>query len=142
MQLATHEDFSRQEHAKASSDRSFGFVFAVVFAFFTVSPLLRGHPLRTWCLPVSGVFLFFALVVPAALHPLNLLWTRLGQLISKVTNPIITALMFYLLFTPVAFLLRVFGNDLLRLKRDSHETTYWVPRVPPGPSPDTLRNQF
>jgi hypothetical protein len=142
MQSATHEDFSRQEHAKASSDRSFGFVFAAVFAFFTISPLLRGKPMRMWCLAVSAVCLVAALVAPAVLHPLNLLWTRLGYLISKVTNPLITGLMFYLLFTPVAFLLRVFGSDLLRLKRDAQESTYWIPRVPPGPSPDTLRNQF
>jgi hypothetical protein len=142
MQSATHEDFSRQEHAKASSDRSFGFVFAVVFAIFAVTPLLRGKPMRLWCFAVSGVFLIAALLVPAVLHPLNLLWTKLGHLISKVTNPIITAIMFYLLFTPVAFLLRVFGSDLLRLKRNAQESTYWIPRVPPGPAPDTLRNQF
>jgi hypothetical protein len=142
MQSATHENFSRQEHAKASSDRSFGFVFAIAFAFFALSPLLRGKPVRIWCLVVSGIFLLIALVIPAILHPLNLLWTRLGQLISKVTNPIVTGLMFYLLFTPVAFMLRMFGNDLLRLKYAPQDTTYWIPRVPPGPAPESVRNQF
>lgn len=142
MQSATHEDFSRQEHAKASSDRSFGFVFAVAFAFFAFTPLLRRNPVRIWCLVVSGIFLLLALAIPVVLHPMNLLWTRLGHLISKVTNPIITALMFYLLFTPVAFLLRVFGNDLLRLKGSPQDSTYWIPRVPPGPAPESMRNQF
>jgi len=142
MSSATHEDFSRQEQAKASSDRSFGFVFVVAFAFFGLSPLFRGRPVRVWCLIVSAVVLLVALVAPGILHPLNLLWTKLGHLIGQVTNPIITALMFYLLFTPVAFLLRLTGSDLLRLKPDPQGSTYWIPRVPPGPVPDSMRNQF
>lgn len=142
MQSATHEDFSRQEQAKASSDRSFGLVFTVAFAFFGVSPLFRGHPVRIWCLIASGIFLLLALVTPGVLRPLNLLWTKLGHLIGKVTNPIITALLFYLIFAPVALLMRFAGNDLLRLKPDPRGSTYWIPRVPPGPAPESMRNQF
>ena len=142
MEAQTHENFSRAEPAKSSSDRSFGFIFAVVFAFLGAVPLLRGKPARLWSLSVSAIFLLLALTVPTILGPLNRLWMRVGLLISKVTNPIIASLMFFLVFTPVALFLRLLGKDLLRLKFDSGANTYWIIRRPPGPSPETMRNQF
>jgi hypothetical protein len=142
MEAQTHENFSRAELPKSSSDRSFGFIFAVVFAFLGAVPLLRGKPARLWSLSVSAIFLLLALTVPTILGPLNRLWMRVGLLISKVTNPIIASLMFFLVFTPVALFLRLLGKDLLRLKFDSGANTYWIIRRPPGPSPETMRNQF
>jgi hypothetical protein len=34
------------------------------------------------------------------------------------------------------------GKDVLHLQRDPGAASYWVPRQPPGPAPDTMRNQF
>jgi len=141
MQSATHEDFSREDRAKPSSDRDFGLVMAGALAFFGLIPALRGRPLRLWCLEAGLGLLIAALVLPEILHPFNILWTKLGHLIGKITNPIVTGLMFFLLFAPIAFLMRIFGSDLLRLKLHQGES-YWIPRIPPGPAPDSQRNQF
>jgi hypothetical protein len=67
---------------------------------------------------------------------------KLAWLISKITNPIITGLMFYLLFTPAALICRWIGKDLLRLKYDHAADSYWIPRDPAGPPPETMQNQF
>lgn len=143
MSAQTHEDFSRAESAGGgSTDRSFGLVFTVAFAFFGLIPLVHGKPLRPWFLAASGVFLLLALILPAVLHPLNRLWMRVGLLIGKVTNPIITGLMFFLVFTPAALLFRLLGKDLLRLQFEPGATSYWIIRRPPGPAPETMRNQF
>ena len=137
-----HENFSREDSTRGSSDRSFGLVFSGFFALVALLPLLRGRPFRPWALAVSGAFLLVTLIRPRLLHPLNRLWTRLAVLISKVTNPIMTGLMFYVLFTPVAWVLRLMGKDLLRLKAEPAAKTFWIPREPPGPAPETMRNQF
>jgi hypothetical protein len=137
-----HENFSREDSARGSSDRSFGWVFTGFFALLAFLPLLRGKPFKPWALTVSGAFLLLTLIRPGLLHPLNSLWTRLAVVISKVTNPIMTGLMFYLLFTPVALVLRLMGKDLLRLKAEPAAKTFWIPREPPGPAPETMRNQF
>jgi hypothetical protein len=142
MSAQTHEDFSRGESAGGSTDRSFGLVFAAALAFFGLIPLLRGRPPRLWWLAAGVVFLLSALTVPAVLHPLNRLWMRVSLLISKVTNPIITGLMFFLVFTPAALILRLLGKDPLRIKLDPGATSYWIIRRPPGPAPETMRNQF
>ena len=42
----------------------------------------------------------------------------------------------------MGLLMRAFGKDFLRLKRDRQAASYWIPREPPGPAPDSLKNQF
>jgi hypothetical protein len=142
MQSATHESFSREHTAKASSDRSFGLVFTAFFTLVAIWPLVHKRPLRPWGFWIAGAFLLIALIAPKVLHPLNLVWTRFGLLLSKITNPIVTGLMFYLIFTPAGFLLRMFGKDILRLKYDASAPTYWIVRNPAGPAPESMRNQF
>lgn len=142
MQYSTHESFDREPVAEGSSNRSFGLVFTAFFALVGLWPMVHKRPMRLWALYVSAAFLVLALALPAVLGPLNLLWTRFGRLLSKVTNPIITGLMFYTIFTPAGLLMRMFGKDLLRLKYDRDATTYWIGRDPAGFLPESMRNQF
>jgi len=140
--MAAYEDFHRDENVNPSSNRTFGMVLAAFFALIGVLPLLRGHPLRLWALPLSGIFLLAALVAPAVLAPLNRVWTALGALLHKITNPIILGVFFYLVFTPFGALLRLFGKDFLRLKWVPDTESYWILRQPPGPPPESIANQF
>jgi hypothetical protein len=142
MPSSTHESLDRELVTEGSSDRSFGLVFTVFFALVGVWPLVHKRPLRLWALGVSVTFLLLALALPGVLRPLNLLWARFGRLLSKITNPIITGVMFYVIFTPAGLLLRLFGKDLLRLKNDRNATTYWIHRDPAGLIPESMRNQF
>ncbi len=137
-----HEDFSRAEHVKAGSDRSFGFVFAGFFAIVSALSIWRGHHGWHWGLPLAALFLVVALTKPSLLGPLNRLWLKLGLLIYKIVNPIVLGLLFYVTITPIGLLMRAFGKDFLRLRRDGSAPSYWIARQPPGPPPDTMRNQF
>jgi hypothetical protein len=64
-----------------------------------------------------------------------------GALVG-VLRPLALLLVFVLLVTPLAFLMRVIGKDPLRLRSDPKIATYWVDRKPPGPAPDSLKNQY
>ena len=140
--MAAHEDFNRDEIVSPSSNRTFGMVLAAFFALIGLLPLLRGHPLRLWALPMSGIFLLAALVAPAILTPLNRVWTALGTLLHKITNPIILGVFFYLVFTPFGSVLRLLGKDFLRLRLDADAESYWILREPAGPPPESIANQF
>jgi Saxitoxin biosynthesis operon protein SxtJ len=138
----THEDFNRQEDVRPSSDRSFGLVIASFFLVVSFWPLIRGGPIRWWALGIAAVFMVLALLWTAALAPLNNLWTKLGILLYKIVNPIVMALLFYMTVTPIALLMRMLGKDPLRLRRDPDAASYWIHRTPPGPTPESMKNQF
>jgi len=127
---------------KPSSNRTFGLVFAGFFLLVAVLPVLRGHALRRWPLPLSAIFLLAALAAPNLLGPLNRAWTALGALLHTVVNPIILGVLFYLVFTPLGWVLRRMGKDFLRLRPAPEASTYWIPRLPPGPPPETMSRQF
>jgi Saxitoxin biosynthesis operon protein SxtJ len=140
--MSTHEDFSRHAEAKGSSDRAFGFVFAIFFSLVGLAPLRTHHSVRWWALTLALLFLAVALLRPVWLNPFNRLWTKLGLLLGRVVSPIVMGLLFFLVVTPTAFLFRLLGKDPLRLAPEPDASTYWIERRPPGPPPETMANQF
>jgi hypothetical protein len=124
-----------------SSDRSFGVVFAVVFALVGCWPLLRLLPPRWWALGVGAAFLLIAFVRPQVLHPLNVAWLALGRLLHRVVSPLIMGAIFFLCVTPIAFLMRLRGKDLLSLARSPDLNSYWIARTD-TPEPETMKRQF
>jgi hypothetical protein len=125
-----------------SSDRTFGLVFTAFFAIVAVLPMLRGEPPRLWAFAAAGAFLLLALAVPRALAPLNRLWLRFGDLLHRIVSPIALAILFYGVVTPTGLLMRLFGKDPLRLRFDREAKSYWIAREPPGPPPESLKDQF
>jgi len=137
-----HESYTREEHVEGSSNRSFGVVFAVVFAIIGLLPLLFGRAPRLWALAVAALFLAVALLVPGLLAPLNRLWLRLGLLLHRVVSPVAMGIVFFGVITPMALVMRLLGKDPLRLRFDRNAPTYWIERHPPGPAPESLKDQF
>jgi hypothetical protein len=137
-----HEQFHEHGAAEIGSDRSFCFVFAGVFTLIGLWPLLRLGQVRVWALVLAGLFLLIGLTVPKTVHGLNVLWMKLAVLISKITNPIVTGLLFFFVFTPFALFFRIIGRDPLRLRKDPAAGSYWILRQPPGPDPSTMPNQY
>jgi hypothetical protein len=138
----SHEDYSREDHVKSSSDRGFGQVFAGFFALTSALSYWKGGVGWHWMLPLAAIFLIAAYAAPGVLAPLNKLWTKLGLLIYKVMNPIILGLLFFVTIMPIGLLMRAFGKDFLRMKIDRNAKSYWIERTPPGPPPKSMRNQF
>lgn len=140
--MGTHEDFTSKVELKGPSDRSFGWVFTAFFLLVGLWPLFRGRPLRGWALALAAVILLVAVLRPSVLHPANRAWMRLGLLMGRIVNPIVTALLFYGVFTPLGLLMRARGKDPLRLRPAPDAVSYWINREPPGPKPETMSRQF
>jgi Saxitoxin biosynthesis operon protein SxtJ len=138
----THEDFSRQEDIKPSSDRSFGLIIGTFFLIVALWPLIHAEPVRWWALGFAVIFVVSALLCAAALAPLNKLWVKLGLVLHAIVSPVALGLLFYLTVTPIALLMRLLRKDPLRLRREPDAMSYWIDRIPPRPAPETMKNQF
>ena len=136
MEFTKHEPLPER-----SSDRTFGLLFAAIFAGVAFWPLPEGS-VRVWSLLVGLIFLVLALGSPGALSWLNLSWMRFGLLLNRIVSPVAIGIVYYLALVPTALLMRVFGKLPLHLDYDPKADSYWIPRNPAGPDPKTMIDQF
>lgn len=127
---------------RMGSDRSFGFVFAAVFAIVAAFPLTGGGGVRWWAFAVSAGFLVVALVQPSLLRPLNRVWFRFGFLLGRIVSPIVMAIIFFVTVTPVGMIVRLRNPDLLKLAFDRTATSYWIPVGREKSPQSSMRRQF
>jgi hypothetical protein len=137
-----HENIERAAIVAGPSNRAFGVVFAAVFGLIAFWPLFYGGALRWWAAVGCGAFLAAAFVFPRSLAPLNRLWLKFGLALHRVVSPVVLGIMFFLVVTPTGFLMRALGKTPLRLSFDKSTESYWIERRPPGPPPESLRDQF
>ena len=127
------------DEIKIGSNRSFGIVFFIVFVLIAIYPLVNQEEVRIWSLVISALFLFLGLLNSKILTPLNKLWFKFGILLGKIISPIIMGVIFFLVVTPIGFLMRLFGKDVLNLKLNNKKSSYWIEKV--GPK-SKMKNQF
>ena len=123
---------------KISSNRSFGIVFFIVFLLIALYPLIISENIRIWSLLTSLIFLILGLINSRILSPLNKIWFKFGLLLGRFISPLIMGLIFFLVVTPIALLMKLLKKDLLNLKY-SKDNTYWI--VKSGPK-SKMKNQF
>ena len=123
---------------KIGSNKSFGIVFFIVFLLVAIYPLINNSEIRIWSLITAVIFLILGLTNSKVLTPLNKLWFKFGLLIGKIVSPLIMGIIFFLVVTPTAFIMRIIGKDLLNLKFNNKKT-YWIEKT--GPK-SKMKNQF
>ena len=124
---------------KVGSNRSFGIVFFVVFFLVALYPLIiYGGEIRIWSAIISLTFLVLGLLNSKILTPLNKLWFKFGIFLGKIVSPIVMGVIFFLVVTPIAILMRMLNKDVLNLKYNN-KSTYWIEKS--GPK-SKMKNQF
>ena len=120
----------RKRHHRPSGSKR---LWKAIFPATTFKPIYAA---------VALCFVLLGLFRPLVLAPLNRVWTRLGLLLGKIVAPLTLGGLFFLVITPVAVILRWMGKDILHLRRNPIAVSYWILRDPPGPTPESIRDQF
>jgi len=128
----------KQSKIKIGSNRSFGIVFFVVFLIISIWPLLDEKELRYWSVIVSIIFLILGILKSNILTPLNKVWFKFGILLGNIISPIIMAFVFFLVVTPISLIMKIFGKDILNLKKNKN-SSYWIKK---DKQSGTMRKQF
>ena len=110
-----------------SSNRSFGIIFFIVFLLISFWPIMDGQALRVWSLVVSLIFLILGILNSKILTPINLAWIKLGEILGRFIAPIIMAVIYFLIVTPIGLFMRIIGKDSLNIKF-SQNSSYWIKR--------------
>lgn len=92
-------------------------------------------------LTLGAVHLILAVIAPDLLTRFNRFWMSLGYYFGKVFAPIEMAIIFFLMFTPIALVMRLLRRDPLLIRKNK-VNSYWKVRETPKISADSFRNQY
>ena len=109
--------------------RKFALVMSVPLALIGAFLLWRRSDYCWYLFIASGVFICPGMLVPVVLRPVHKVWMTFAIIMGWLMTRVILSVLFFLILTPTALLLRLLGKDLLNMKfdRDSSES-YWLVR--------------
>ena len=114
-------------HPTAKDLRSFGLLMGGVFAIVAVWPLvIHGESIRMWASLIAGAFGAMGIIFPKGLEPLHRVWLKIGEKLGWINSRIILSLMFFGMFTPMAFVMGLLGKRPLQLGYDPKANSYRV----------------
>ena len=110
------------------NNRAFGLLFFIFFILIGLWPLIKGGQPKIIFLFISAVFLFLAIMNSKCLSPLNKFWIKFGELLGRFIAPIVMAIIYFIILTPLSIFIRACGKDLLKIKFLKNLDSYWIKR--------------
>ena len=129
---------------KWQGPRRFGVVVGCAFLLIAAILALRHHAGAAFlvCGGVGCGLFLCGWLAPALLSPLERAWTRVAMALGWINTRLLLCLAFFLLFTPISLLIRLFRRDLLHRRFDPRLKSYWNERPPAATNPDHYKRQF
>jgi hypothetical protein len=111
----------------ASEGRRFGFTVGGAFLVLGLIAWWRGRPtLASVLAAAGGLLVLAALVVPTRLGPIERLWMTFAHRLSRFTTPVVMAIMYFGIITPLGILRRLFAHNPI-VQRET-TTGFWKAR--------------
>lgn len=124
----SHERIARDRVIKQSSEKSFGYLLGGICIAVGLWPLLSHLGVR-WGWFILGLSLaLIGFLKPSVLAPINKMWLKIALLLERIVTPMIMGVVFFLVVTPMALLLKILGKDLLGLRQKTNQKSYWTER--------------
>lgn len=110
------------------SNKRFGIFFTLVFLISSIYFYLKEFNMVSYVLGTC-VIVFFLITIfnSKILMPLNKLWMNFGLALGMIVSPIVMGVIFFVIFTPIGILMRLFGRDELFLQFKT-KPSYWTKR--------------
>ena len=123
------------------SNHKFGYFFTFIFFVASMYFLFKEINIAFYILGTFSIVFFLVTIFKAEiLRPLNKLWMGLGLVLGMIVSPIVMGAIFFIIFTPIGILMRLFGRDELLLQFKT-KPSYWFERNKNIQS-NSLRSQF
>ena len=126
---------------EAKEGRKFGLTVGTAFLVLGGIALWRGRVLPMQILwGLGGLLILGAALLPAKLKPVERAWMAMALQISKVMTPIVMGIVYFLVLTPIALVMRsTKGNPLVHR---TNATGYWFTKGEGQDAKSDMRRQF
>ena len=111
-----------------NNNKSFGIVFSIFFGILFLYLYSKSSVFNYYLLSLSLIFLILGLTNSKILTPLNKSWIKLGDILGKIIAPIVMSIVYFLIVFPTKIFLFLIGKDILNLKINKNEKSYWQKR--------------
>jgi len=122
--------------------RKFGITMGTAFFVVTLIIFIKHRHIAVSSSAISLVFFVSALLIPGYLKPLYSLWMKFAFILAWVNTRLILFILFYLVFTPIGLVMRIFGVDALDRKIDKNRNSYWKKKEKKDFNPLDYERQF
>lgn len=103
-----------------------GAIIAVLFGLL-IPWLLNKEHIVWWPWILAGVFWLWAIAAPDSMNGFYRIWMKFGLFMSKIMNPLVLGIVFFLVFFPMGVLMRIFGKkDPMCRKLEKDVASYRV----------------
>jgi hypothetical protein len=123
-------DEIRNIKSDKSDLRKFGISIGIVFGILCGLLWWKGKDSYSVFLILSMIFISFGLVLPVVLKPLQKAWMTFAVILGWFMTRLILSVLFYVLFTGIGCLTKLFRKKLLDLEIDTAAESYWIQRNP------------
>ena len=108
--------------------RQFGLMLAGFSILLAAGWIWKGHAHRAWAIgPAGSVLGLLTAALPGSLgRVVYKAWMSIAFIIGSVVSPVLLAILYFAMVTPMALIMRLLGRDALRLKRPE-TSSYWMP---------------
>lgn len=117
----------------------FSLIWILIFLGIGLYPLLHMNEPKIWSLSIATLFILITIIRPSILKIFYNTWLKVGDFIGGIISKVIMFILYFMLFTPISFILKILGKDLLRKKVNKNKPTYWIIR---DIQPESMKNQF
>jgi hypothetical protein len=120
------QERSDRDQQSLPSDRSTGLVVSAMA--LGAAYVWRAHEgVHDLLLTLAAALAAISLIIPRLVHPLNVIWMRVGGGLARVMNPAIMLVVFAVTIVPAGLMMQVWRDPLARRRR-TDRATYWRDR--------------
>lgn len=122
--------------------RNFGLTIGIVLGLLSGLLWWKGKDTDSIFAIIASAFILLGLLLPSVLKPLQKAWMTLAVIMGWIMTRIILGILFYLVFTAIGGIPRLFGKQFLDLKIDTSINSYWIKREPKTFNKSGYEKQF
>lgn len=108
--------------------KKFGLTIGAVLFLIGAVLLLLNRFTYPFFMSAGILFAAAGILFPVVLKPIQILWMTLAVIMGFIMTRVILSILFYIVITPIGFLMRIAGKDLLNEKFDKKSGSYWNKR--------------
>jgi len=124
--------------------RKFGLVIAIALGVIGSFVYVKFGNFNVvgWLWGIGLLFLILGFILPSVLRPVYRIWMLLAYFIGGIVSRVILTVLFYVVLTPTALVLRLFGKDVLDQRFEKDRESYWIKKDLSGHTKDQYRKMY